>query len=487
MKKNIPKKRMAWMLIACMLVTLFPTTALASSLPQPTGLKLGIGEINGHHYACGDTILGLHFNEVQEIEENGGYYEWDIDEIGTLENGSEQREHGGGGAAYPFAHLFVWLDDFDTGESIGTRHFSSIEMAFRDQNDNKGPVATLNTDITVYQVESNETLTANYIGTKQPSWSSDPDDKEATFKISGLPATHTFAFGNPDEARTMAVSGNGGIAEIKDSYNNGKWYLGIGDMEVGADEKYYLDVYDTTVINDTTANLTITRHPVNFVFNSFDVEVEGALTYTGNAITPTVSVKTTGDAPIALTEGTDYTVAFEKNGSSIPASDVKKAGSYAVVVTGKDNTEYEGKVATKDFTIAKATPETNSYTVPAGITGVYGQILADVVLPAGFNWQDPSNTSVGNAGTKTFKAQYNPDSENYNAIMGIDVSVEVSKANQIPVLTLSSATGIVGLTPPALTLTGTGGTGALHYVSSNPSVGQYGGRSWDYNIYGDKG
>ncbi|MBO5664758.1 MAG: hypothetical protein J6S03_00995, partial [Bacteroidaceae bacterium] len=75
--------------------------------------------------------------------------------------------------------------------------------------------------------------------------------------------------------------------------------------------------------------------------------------------------------------------------------------------------------------VAKADPE---YTVPTGLTATNGNTLADVELPAGWTWKDAESTSVGNAGTRTFKALYNPDSNNYNTVEA-DVTVEVAKAD----------------------------------------------------------
>ncbi|MDR2202162.1 MAG: hypothetical protein LBP26_05305, partial [Clostridiales bacterium] len=70
-----------------------------------------------------------------------------------------------------------------------------------------------------------------------------------------------------------------------------------------------------------------------------------------------------------------------------------------------------------------------SYTAPTGLTATYGNTLADVELPDGFAWADPS-VSVGNASQtpKEFGAVFTPsDTDNY-LIVGVDVSVTVGKA-----------------------------------------------------------
>ncbi|WP_027400537.1 S-layer homology domain-containing protein [Anaerovorax odorimutans] len=476
MNKNVYKKSLALLIVVSMLVTLLPVTASALSFPTPTGLKLGIGEIGNEHYSGGYTELGLHFDRVEEIEDEMYAYSFQVDINGRINNDS-WIDKIQGGSVNPFVGLCGWITR--NGESVAERYIDSVTISFTDDNnENNGPSATLNTNITVEQVESDAAYTAYYVGTKNPYPPDDqyyhPDDKEATFKVRGVPVEHTFEFVYGQvygQGGSIIESNSNGIVDIRDQYPhyNAKWNYGLGDMVVDANDEYYLDVYDTHIIDDTTATLTITRHPVNFVFDSFQATVEGNLTYNGSQITPNIIVKTTDETPVTLTEGTDYTVSFEKNGSAISANEVKNAGNYTVVISGKEGSEYEGKVATKSFTIAKATP--NNPEPITGITAEYGKTLADIVLPSGFSWQDAKTTLVGNVGNNTFKVQYTPDEENYNAITGIDVTITVTKANQeVPVLNLSSETGILGLTPPALKLTGGSGTGALHYVSSNPDV-----------------
>ena len=78
-----------------------------------------------------------------------------------------------------------------------------------------------------------------------------------------------------------------------------------------------------------------------------------------------------------------------------------------------------------------------TYDVPTNLTATYGQTLADVTLPDGFSWEDPLTTSVGNAGAHTFKVTYTPeDTNNYNTITGIEVTLTVNKA------TLQAPTGL---------------------------------------------
>ncbi len=144
--------------------------------------------------------------------------------------------------------------------------------------------------------------------------------------------------------------------------------------------------------------------------SSCTVQTDG-YTYTGNPITLIVTYmgKT-------LTQGTDFTV----------SGDITNAGMRNITITGKG--DYNGIVA-KFISISRAEP---SYTVPTSLTATVGQTLADVELPPADNgtwsWAD-STLSVGNAGTNNFDAVFTPkDTNNYNTVSGINVSLTVSES-----------------------------------------------------------
>jgi hypothetical protein len=93
-----------------------------------------------------------------------------------------------------------------------------------------------------------------------------------------------------------------------------------------------------------------------------------------------------------------------------------------------------------------------TYTKPAAQSAVYGQLLKDIALPAGWAWMNP-NDSVGNAGTQTHKAKYtpaaNPDPSKYNAsATNISLAVTVNKAAG----TFGSHYAVSAVYTPTLTL-----------------------------------
>ena len=101
-------------------------------------------------------------------------------------------------------------------------------------------------------------------------------------------------------------------------------------------------------------------------------------------------------------------------------------GNYSITISLKDKDNYEWKDGTTtdvviNWSITQATPD---YTVPTGLTSVKGKVLADVALPTGFTWNNPSELLT--AGTHTYKATYTPtDTINYKTVTDIEISVVV--------------------------------------------------------------
>ncbi len=91
-------------------------------------------------------------------------------------------------------------------------------------------------------------------------------------------------------------------------------------------------------------------------------------TYTGEAITPTVTVK---DGETTLVPNTDYTVAYSNN---------VNAGTATVTVTAVAGSDYSG-TATKTFTIAKA--DITMTTAPAAVSGLVYSGEAQTLITAG--------------------------------------------------------------------------------------------------------
>ena len=142
----------------------------------------------------------------------------------------------------------------------------------------------------------------------------------------------------------------------------------------------------------------------------------GTLTYDGNGKAASLS---TGYNTTAFPGS--YSISYTKNGSPVSGTPTE-AGAYTASFTVGTAT---GSV---DFSIKKADP---TYTAPTGLTATYGQTLANVTLPTGWTWADDTQ-SVGDAGINNFNATFTPsDTDNYNVIEDVSVSITVSKADPV--------------------------------------------------------
>lgn len=101
--------------------------------------------------------------------------------------------------------------------------------------------------------------------------------------------------------------------------------------------------------------------------------------------------------------------------------------NFYVTYTPEDAKEYE---IIQDIpvivVVEKATPD---YTVPDGLTAVYGTSLLDISLPDGFSWEMDGSDSIGDPGEHEFFVTYTPeDTENYQIVENISVILTVEKA-----------------------------------------------------------
>ena len=131
----------------------------------------------------------------------------------------------------------------------------------------------------------------------------------------------------------------------------------------------------------------------------------------------------TANAPSASAKYGDvvYTYSTEENGtytSEVPQA----AGTYYVKATVAATEQYTGLEAVKEFHIEKAIPE---FTVPTGLTMVYGDTLESVELPEGFHWYDSTELS-GPVGEKEMYVYFVPaDTDNYYEYEQIRVTITV--------------------------------------------------------------
>lgn len=253
-------------------------------------------------------------------------------------------------------------------------------------------------------------------GDNTPEWKETTKDftihvvNKTDVNISGLSNNETFTYDGNPKMPTGTISVNAGTVNVSDLEI---LYKGTGSTNYNSataptDAGTYTVTYK---VPDTDANYTGT-FSVAFTIKKAQLEkvtlVENTFEYTGDEI---VSQDNNFDSTKMNVSG------------DIKATNV---GNYSITVSLKDKDNYEWKDGsnsdlTINWSITQATPD---YTVPTGLTGVKGETLNDVTLPARFTWNDTS--TVLTAGTNKYKATYTPeDTTNYKTITDIDIEVNV--------------------------------------------------------------
>ena len=263
------------------------------------------------------------------------------------------------------------------------------------------------------------TVTATAVnkgGDDTPEWKETSKDftvhvvNKTDVNISGLSNNETFTYDGNPKMPTGTISVNAGTVNVSDLE---VLYKGTGSTNYSsATAPTNAGTYTVTYkVPDANANYTGT-FSVAFTIKKAQLEkvtlVENTFEYTGDEI---VSQDNNFDSTKMNVSG------------DIKATNV---GNYSITVSLKDKDNYEWEDGsnsdlTINWSITQATPD---YTVPTGLTGVKGETLNDVTLPARFTWNDTS--TVLTAGTNKYKATYTPeDTTNYKTITDIDIEVNV--------------------------------------------------------------
>lgn len=122
-----------------------------------------------------------------------------------------------------------------------------------------------------------------------------------------------------------------------------------------------------------------------------------------------------------------------------------QAGTWYVKAVVPPTEGHAGLEAITEFHILKAQPD---YTIPTGLTAVYGSTLAAVDPGTGFAWQTPDQ-KVGDVGTRTFAADYHPaDQQNYTSVEGLAIPLQITPkpASQLWVSPVTNEQEAAGLT-----------------------------------------
>jgi|GEM_PF-1783883 len=239
----------------------------------------------------------------------------------------------------------------------------------------------------------------------------------------GTPAEITYDGSTYDVSTMFTTDTNAGKASyeivVLGTDGEGTGTLGNDGKTLTVTKAGVITVKMTTAANGAyaqgTAQTTLTVKLGTGVGN---VTIEG-WTYGENANTPVATSNTNGtDNVTYLYESTD-----DKGYNSNVAPTT--AGAYKVTATFAATDLYVKAEDSAEFTILKATPDVSA---PTNLTATYGDTIAGVQLPEGWEWNvtDTAET-VGDAGENRFSVIYThpEDPDNYNQVTD-EVTIAVS-------------------------------------------------------------
>ena len=200
-----------------------------------------------------------------------------------------------------------------------------------------------------------------------------------------------------------------------------------------ANQGTYVLVADIAETKNTKA-ASVTSGAINIS------RVNATITATGQTITYGQEIlKTTAEVTAEGLVNGETITGITLEASTTNVTDGGTITPSQAVVSGNGAGNYEISYQTGTLIINRADP---AFTIPTGLTAVYGQTLNDVTLPTGivngvWNWKN-STTSVGNVGSHDFIAVFTPkDAVNYNSK---EVTVSVTVAQAAPTVAFTSDT-----------------------------------------------
>ena len=262
-------------------------------------------------------------------------------------------ENGSGTGCNHAAKISGWMTM--NGASEPTRTYNKIDVAFGET----GPWASLNINLTFNQVESSIPFTVVPI---ENPYSEEP--LGPYYKIQGLPDDTSVDFWyasehGPTQGASINSDGNG-VLLFYDYAEGSGWHYGLGDNAVAAGDQYCIDVFET-VKNGEALTCTITRHPLNIVFDqraaqnlSFATATEVTMTYGNSAFTNLATNNTVGGGAITYSSGNTNVATVDPATGKVT---IIGAGSATITATaaatGNDSDDYRETAVSYTLTVSK--------------------------------------------------------------------------------------------------------------------------------------
>ncbi|MCU6748796.1 leucine-rich repeat protein [Faecalicatena acetigenes] len=215
-------------------------------------------------------------------------------------------------------------------------------------------------------------------------------------------------------------------------------------IEKGKDAGEYYYYLEVTSKKELNGDVVKTNFPVPFTVNKIQSNIEITTknmdkTYDGKVVSKPAVEKTGSGNAVVFT----WYVKDGENWNKLDTAPIN-AGSYKVVASVAEDTNYNGAEAEKIFEITKAVPQ-----IPVLETFIIkqGEALSSIELPSCFAWTDDTQ-KADELGKQTFKAIYTPeDTANYQSVE-VKIAVNVVPAfipvNQIPMITAEDKKLTVG-------------------------------------------
>ena len=218
------------------------------------------------------------------------------------------------------------------------------------------------------------------------------------------------------------------------------------------------------------------KHVATLTINAPALTTYGGSESAEATITDQNNIK--GDATVSYFKANEQ--GTDKTGDTLSAVPTDAGKYWTEITLGTEGNKATAHVV---YSIAKANPTANA---PTGLSATYGQTLGDIEItnptgntPGTWAWADPATTSVGNAGSNTFKANFTPeDTANYNNVSNVDVTIAVGKKAQT--ITADNITATYGDTGVKVNATADG-DGKISYAIKSGS-GEYIGVTTDTGV-----
>lgn len=247
----------------------------------------------------------------------------------------------------------------------------------------------------------------------------------------------------------LTYDGNAKVATLKAGYN--------AEAFPNPSIKYYQGT------SEVTSCVNVGTYTAKVTFGTATAEVEFTIakaTPSPAAVTDRNAVYGQSLSDITLPEGWSWNNPTDKVGNA-------GTNQHKATFTPEDADNYNTIEQNVNVVVAKANPE---YIVPTGLTTLVNKTLSTITLPAGWTWDDPTQNVGSESGSKVFKGTFTPeDTDNYNIVEHVDITVEVINHEHNWSYTASGATITASCSAmecpitTGLTLTLEAPTGDMHY------------------------